>query len=149
MTEEHSLCIASEDGATPWRERFETANPFTGETVGTFADGAGEGVHDAVAAARDALDGEWSRLSGSEQTVLVFRRADIVDESATEQGRLKTQENGKLVKETTSQARVAARRYRYLAGVADTMFGEVIPLDHAGSLDFSQTNSAGSFALRN
>ena len=129
------------------RARFQSLNPFTGEPVAAFVDGATEDVDDAVAAAREALDGEWSRLSGSERAALMVRLADLVDESAAELGRLETLENGKLVRETTSQAHFAARCYRYFAGVADKILGDVIPLDNANTLDFLLREPIGVCAL--
>ncbi len=147
MPTEHSLYIAGTSRPATGNSRFESFNPFTGKPVAAFADGSAEDVDDAVAAAVGARTGEWSRASGSERAALMFRLADLIEESASDLGRLETSENGKLVKETTSQARFAARCYRYFAGVADKILGDVIPLDDANTLDFLLREPVGVCAL--
>jgi acyl-CoA reductase-like NAD-dependent aldehyde dehydrogenase len=147
MSIENFLYIAGEHQSAAGRGRFESVNPFSGEVVATFVEGASEDVDAAVAAARKALEGEWSRLTGAGRAALMFRLADLVDESAAELGRLETLENGKLVKETTSQAHFAARCYRYFAGFADKILGDVIPLDSATSFDFLLREPVGVCAL--
>jgi acyl-CoA reductase-like NAD-dependent aldehyde dehydrogenase len=77
----------------------------------------------------------------------MFRLADLIDQHANELGVLETRENGKLLKETTSQAHFAARCYRYFAGVADKILGDVIPLDDAKMLDFLVREPIGVCAL--
>jgi (Z)-2-((N-methylformamido)methylene)-5-hydroxybutyrolactone dehydrogenase len=147
MTPEHSLYIAGEDRPASGNSRFESFNPFTGDPVAAFADGSSQDVDDAVAAASAARNGEWSRASGSDRAALLFRLADLVNESAPDLGRVETSENGKLLKETTSQARFAARCYRYFAGFADKILGDVIPLDDANTLDFLVREPVGVCAL--
>lgn len=147
MTIEHTLYIAGDDRYAAAGSTFESLNPFTGAPVAVFADGTNEDVDDAVAAALAARSGEWSRASGSERAALLFRLADLVEESAAALGHLETLENGKLVKETTSQARFASRCYRYFAGVADKILGDVIPLDDANTLDILLREPIGVCAL--
>lgn len=132
----HLLYIAGERRPATRGASFQSWNPYTGDTVATFADGTPEDVDEAVAAARAAFRGEWSRTPGSGRASLMARLADLIDEHADSLGRLETQENGKLLRETTSQARFAAKCYRYFAGVADKILGDVIPLDDATTLDF-------------
>jgi acyl-CoA reductase-like NAD-dependent aldehyde dehydrogenase len=144
---ERLLYIDGENRAASDGARFESFNPFTGTPVANFSDGATDDVDAAVDAARTALDGEWSRMSGSGRAELMFRLADLVEASANELGQLETLENGKLLRETVSQARFAARCYRYFAGVADKILGDVIPLEDASTLDFLVREPVGVCAL--
>jgi (Z)-2-((N-methylformamido)methylene)-5-hydroxybutyrolactone dehydrogenase len=131
-----TILIAGEYRASRDGNTFQSVNPFTGSAVATFAEGTISDVDDAVTAARAALEGDWGRLSGTARAALMARLADSIDAHASDLGRLETMENGKLLKETTAQARFAARCYRYFAGLADKITGSVIPLEDANTFDF-------------
>ena len=142
------LFIGGDDDSGQNRPRFETRNPFSGEVVASFVDGTAADADRAVAAARAAFtSGEWSGMSGAARAACMNRLADLIDQSADELGRLETLENGKLLKETVSQAHFAARCYRYFAGVADKIFGDVIPLDNPRILDVLLREPVGVCAL--
>ena len=126
---------------------FQSWNPHTGDPVARFPDGTHEDVDEAVAAAQIAFQGEWATTSGSARARLMFRLADLIDENADRLGQLETRENGKLLRETSSQARFAARCYRYFAGVADKILGDVIPLDDGKILDFLLREPVGVCGL--
>src|ERR1700737_225523 len=147
LPEQGTLLIAGAYRASRDGGSFDSINPSTGAVVATFAEGTKADVDDAVSAARSAVTGDWSRLSGSARAYLMNRLADLVDEEAGELGRLETLENGKLLKETTGQARFAARCYRYFAGVADKIAGSGIPLDDANTFDFLLREPVGVCAL--
>lgn len=109
---------------------FEVVNPSTGEPCAEMAEATAAEVDRAVASARQAFDqGAWRSLSGYGRAALMFRLADLIDEHAEELGALETEENGKLLRETVSQAHFAARIYRYFAGLADKIDGRVTELD--------------------
>src|ERR1700753_3516982 len=83
-----------------WRDSasgrtFETYNPATGEVLATVAEGDTQDVNAAVAAARRALDGPWSRLSPSERGRLLHQIGDLIAEHAEELAELETLDNGK------------------------------------------------------
>ena len=46
-------------------KRFETHNPATGELLATVAEGDAEDINRAVAAARRAFEGPWSKVKPS------------------------------------------------------------------------------------
>jgi len=115
--------------------------------VGEFSDADRSDVDAAVGAARAAFQGEWSQIAPSARAALLHRLADLVDQAAPELGRLETAENGKIISETTAQARFAAGCYRYFAGVADKILGDVIPLDNVDSLDLLLREPLGVCAL--
>src|SRR5690606_37240245 len=73
--------------------------------------------------------------------------ADLVEQHAESLGRLETTDNGKLVRETTSQARFAARNYRFFGGYADKLYGRTIPLDTPGMFDYTLRQPIGVAAL--
>ena len=62
-------------------------------------------------------------------------------------GRLESTDNGKVVRETQSQMKFAARQYRFFAGYADKLWGKVIPLDERDVFDFSVREPLGVAVL--
>ena len=143
----YPLLIAGERRAPTGAGTFQSHNPFSGEVVGEFVDAGRSDADAAVAAARAAFQGEWSQMAPSARAVLLHRLADLVDQQAPELGRLETAENGKLLSETTAQARFAGRCYRYFGGAADKILGDVIPLDNVNSLDLLLREPLGVCAL--
>src|SRR6185369_3697899 len=110
-------------------------------------DASSGNVRAAVDAARHAFETVWCKVSGAERARLIHRLADAIDERADALGRLESTDNGKLLRETTGQARFAARNYRFFAGYADKLYGRTIPLDTAASLDYTLREPIGVAAL--
>tara|TARA_R110002020_G_scaffold65413_4_gene172780 strand:- start:2167 stop:3642 length:1476 start_codon:yes stop_codon:yes gene_type:complete len=127
--------------------RLPVFNPFTGEEIATIPDADTQDVASAVRAARDAFDNGWGSTPGIERARLLHRLADLIDEAAAEFGRLETDDNGKLLRETTAQAKFAARNYRFFAGYADKLYGRTIPLDQHGMFDYTVRQPVGVAAL--
>src|SRR5260370_31412334 len=60
---------------------FETRNPATGELLARVAEGDAEDINRAVAAARRAFTGPWSRLKPNERQGLPLQFADLVEKN--------------------------------------------------------------------
>ena len=105
---------------------FATVNPATEEVLTEVALAGAQDVDRAVAAARRAYEGVWSRLSGSERGKYLFRIARIVAERARELAVAESLDNGKPIKETRDiDVPLVAAHFFYYAGWADK-------LEHAG-----------------
>lgn len=128
-------------------QELPAVNPFTAAEFATIPDASAQDIDVAVAAARAAFDGCWSSTPGVRRAELMNRLADLLDEHAEELGRLESTDNGKLVRETTGQARFAARNYRFFAGYADKLYGRTIPLDNPDVLDYTVAEPIGVAAL--
>ena len=59
---------------------FETRNPATGELVATVCEGDAADIDLAVAAARRAFEGPWSRFTPFERQACLLRFSELVDE---------------------------------------------------------------------
>ena len=94
-------------------------------------------VEEAVAAARRAFDSVWSKTTPGERAKLLNKAADLLDADAARMAMLETTDNGKVIRETSTQMGYAARIFRYYAGWADKMHGDVVPLDQKDTLDFA------------
>ncbi len=121
------------DGA--WCEGSEgqtdqSINPATSQAWATFACASENDVHRAVTAARQALDNPvWRDMTQTNRGKLLYRLADLIDQSAETIGRVETSDSGKLATETISQSRYVGDYYRYFAGLADKIEGSVLPID--------------------
>jgi (Z)-2-((N-methylformamido)methylene)-5-hydroxybutyrolactone dehydrogenase len=144
---EHRMLIAGKEAAAADGRTLPVTNPYDGSSLGTIPDATPGDVADAIGSAREAFDREWSETPGLERARLMHRLADEIDRRAGEIGRVETQDNGKLLRETTGQARFAARNYRFFAGYADKLYGRSIPLDNADSLDYTRREPVGVAAL--
>ena len=109
------------DGST-----FKTISPATEEVLAEVTEAGPRDVDRAVAAARQAYDGPWSRLSGRERGKYLFRIARILQERSREFAVLESLDNGKPIKEARDvDVPLAAAHFFYHAGWADK-------LGHAG-----------------
>src|SRR5579872_5005828 len=95
---------------------FESVDPYTGKPWAVFADASADDVDRAAKAARAAYENEWRHTNGYERSKLLLALADAVEADAERIGRIETTDNGKVIRETVTQTRFAARAYRYFAG---------------------------------
>src|SRR5271170_5593763 len=58
---------------------FETRNPATGEALAHVAEGDREDIDRAVAAARKAFTGPWSKLKPYERQAILLKLADLAE----------------------------------------------------------------------
>jgi aldehyde dehydrogenase (NAD+) len=135
MTQKYQLFI---DGK--WRDASNGAtmpaiNPYNQEIHGIIPVASLADVEQAIAAARRAFDTVWSRTTPGERAKLLNKAADLLDADADRMALLETTDNGKVIRETYSQMGYAARIFRYYAGWADKMHGDVVPLDQKDTLD--------------
>jgi aldehyde dehydrogenase (NAD+) len=117
-----------------WRDAstgktMEVTTPATEEVIATVAAAGKDDVDAAVAAARAAFNGPWSRMSARERGRLVSKLADRLMERADAVARLETLHNGKPIFESRQiEIPAAAECFEYYAGWADKVMGETIPV---------------------
>jgi len=131
VTERYQLFI---DGR--WRDAaggatMSAINPYDQTIHGEVAIATAADVAEAGAAARRAYDTQWSRTLPGQRAALMNRLADLIDADASALALLETTDNGKVIRETSNQMGYAARLFRYYAGWADKVTGDVVPLDVA------------------
>ena len=109
---------------------FEDLNPATAEVLARVAEADAEDVRLSVAAALAAFEeGPWSRMSGGERGKILLRIGDRLEAEADAIARLESQDNGRPIRETSAQAEIIPRWFRYFAGWADKIEGETIPVE--------------------
>ncbi len=128
-------------------ETFPTYNPFTQQPWALVSQAGAADVAAAVAAARTCFETTWRHVSGLERGRLLLRLADLLEENADRFGRMESTDNGKVIRETRAQMPFSARIYRFYAGYADKIFGQVIPLDQQNVFDYASYEALGVVGL--
>ena len=107
-------------------------NPATEQVVATVPSASSADVERVVAAARQALEGPWGRMSARERGQLVWKIGRELMKRADEVARLETLHNGKPIFESRQiDIPAAAECLEYFAGWADKIHGETIPVNGA------------------
>ena len=105
----------------PPAKRFETHDPATGELLATVAEGDAEDINRAVAAARRAFDGPWSKVRPFERQSLLLKLADLVEWNFDELPELDTLDMGAPISRTRGNRLRVLGMLRYYAGQATAM----------------------------
>lgn len=116
--------VNSADGRT-----FETINPATEEIITNVQQAGVEDVNRAVAAAREAFDnGPWRRMLPRERGQLLYKLADLIEQNTDELAELESLDNGKALAFSKGfDLDITVKGYRYMAGWADKLAGQVLP----------------------
>src|SRR5262247_374881 len=119
-------------------KKFETHNPATGELLATVAEGDAEDINRAVAAARRAFEGPWSKVRPFERQNMLLRLADLVEKNFEELSQLDTLDMGAPISRTRGNKLRVLGMLRYYAGQATAIHGETIENSLPGEI-FSYT----------
>ncbi|PSQ31302.1 aldehyde dehydrogenase [Halobacteriales archaeon SW_6_65_46] len=127
-TYRHYIDGAWDDGAGT--ETFESANPATGETLGTFERGTQRDIDRAVAAAERA-EAEWQALSQPERAEYLWEIYQELKDRHEELGEIVTKECGKEISEGKADVTEAWHMVEWAAGDARHPKGDVVPSEIA------------------
>lgn len=113
---------------------FDTHNPATGELLAKVAEGDSEDIDRAVAAAREAFNGPWSKFKPSQRQHLLLKLADLVEQHIDELAALDTLDMGAPITRTRANKARAVGMLRFYAGMATALHGETIDNSLAGEI---------------
>jgi phenylacetaldehyde dehydrogenase len=114
-------------------ETFETLNPSTGELIANVASAGEVDVDRAVAAARKAFEGPWSKVKPDERTRLLLKLADLIEAHAEELALLETLDVGRPIQFSRMiDVAGAIGQLRYNAGWASKIAGETAEISAPG-----------------
>ncbi|MBL8347588.1 MAG: aldehyde dehydrogenase family protein [Rubrivivax sp.] len=113
---------------------FDSTSPSTGELLARVAQAGKEDVDVAVAAARRAFEGEWSRFKPFDRQQVMLRLAELVEKHYDEIALLDTLDMGGPISRTTLGRRRAVALLRYYAGLATSTRGDTVPNSAAGDV---------------
>jgi aldehyde dehydrogenase (NAD+) len=105
---------------------FESRNPATGDLLATVAEGDADDINRAVAAARRAFEGPWSKMKPYERQQLLLKLADLVEKHFDELSMLDTLDMGAPISRTRATRRRVLGMLRWYAGMAVSIHGETI-----------------------
>jgi aldehyde dehydrogenase (NAD+) len=108
-------------------ETFETFNPATGRVLATLARGGSEDVDVAVAAARRAFEGPWSRLTPHQRYALMLRVCDLLERNFEELATIESLDMGAPFSRTRAMKNGLIQTVMYFASQAMNYSGTTIP----------------------
>lgn len=112
------------EGADGW---IDTVDPATGRLLGRVAAAGSADVNAAVAAARAALNGPWSRMVPSERARLLLRAAELIEAELDSLSEVESLDQGKpLAVSRWAEVPSAANQFRFFAGQAISIEGRTI-----------------------
>jgi len=117
---------------------FDSINPATGEVLAQVAEGDAEDIRRAVAAARRAFEGSWSKWKPYERQQVLLKLADLVEQHIDDLTMLDTLDMGAPITRMRGGRRRAIGMLRYYAGMATSVHGETIENSLPGEI-FSYT----------
>src|SRR5262249_13161587 len=134
LAAKHQLFIGGKWVDAKSGKTFDTFDPGTGLVIAQAAEGAAADVDAAVAAARAAFEGAWSKLTGSERAKLLWKLADLIEAHRDELAELESLNNGKPIANIKNSDLVnSAEVFRYMAGWTTKLTGETISLSQPGN----------------
>lgn len=121
---------------------LSSLDPHDGSVLADVAEGRGEDIDRAVAAARAAAPA-WAATAAAERGRLLLRLADAIEDNAAELALLETRDTGHPLKDTTvlDVPRTAAT-FRYFGGMADKHQGTLVPVE-PGFLNYVERQPLG------
>ncbi|WP_412766283.1 aldehyde dehydrogenase family protein [Sutcliffiella cohnii] len=130
LQEEKHLYINGEYVPSVSGKTFTVFNPATEEVLAQVSEAQAEDINKAVQAARRAFDeGEWSKISATERSRLIYKFADLLEEHREELAQLESLDNGKPFKVAlTDDIDGTIEQFRYYAGWATKLLGKTTPV---------------------
>ena len=116
---------------------FNSINPSTGQIICEVAEGDGADVDDAVAAARRAFEGPWSKFTPQQRQNVMLKFADLIEQNLDELRLIDVIDMGAPIRRTRRSNRVV-ESLRYFAGWTTKIHGETVPNSQPDSV-FSYT----------
>lgn len=108
---------------------FTTPNPSTNQTLAEVAEADKADIDKAVAAARRAFEGKWSKLSARDRGRLLYKLSQLIEANSSQLAGLETADNGKPIRESLYvDLPQVAENFEYFAGWATKIEGETIPV---------------------
>lgn len=106
---------------------FPTINPSNGEVIAHLALGEAADIDRAVASARKAFNGPWSKFKPSERQAVLLKLADLVERDFEELAVLDTLEMGRPIATSRMLKGMIVRSIRHFAGAATAIHGSTLP----------------------
>ncbi|MFN8217833.1 MAG: aldehyde dehydrogenase family protein [Solirubrobacterales bacterium] len=124
----------------------DSVDPANGLPWATVPEAGAEDVDRAVAAARQALRGDWGQVLPRQRGRLLARLADLIEANAETLVEAEVRDNGKTISEVSAQYRLLPEWYRYFGELADKIDGAVLPRERQDMLTYTLIEPVGVVA---
>ena len=114
--------LSAQDGRT-----IAVVAPADGEAFEQIPRGTAQDVDQAVAAARESLDGPWGRMTPTERGRILVKIGEAVLAHEEELARIEARDTGKPMTTARNDIKVLARYFEFYGTAADKIHGETIP----------------------
>ncbi|KAF3011863.1 hypothetical protein G7054_g9547 [Neopestalotiopsis clavispora] len=111
------------------KKTFEVINPSTEEVICSVSEATEKDVDIAVAAARKAFEGPWSKVTPSERGKLLQKLADIAEKNTDLLAAVESLDNGKSITMAKGDVGAVVACLRYYGGWADKITGKTIDVN--------------------
>ncbi len=125
---------------------YQHIYPATGAPTSSIAMAGADEMDQAVRSARAALPA-WSRMSPGMRRDLLFRFAQLLEKNADALAQVGVIENGAALSKARLHFGAAVDQFKYMAGWADKLSGEVQPSWPMPGFDYVQREPYGVVAL--
>ncbi len=126
-TPNKALFINGQYQAAASGDLIESHDPATGTLIARIANAGTKDVDDAVAAARQALNGPWSKMVPMERAAILTRIGDLIEKNIEELSELEIIDQGKpYVVARWAEIPFAANQFRFFAGQAMSLEGNTL-----------------------
>ena len=102
-------------------------NPSTGKVFSEIASGNAGDIDAAVAAAREAAQGEWGNMTALDRGRILHRISSLLSEQVDALAELEARDVGKPLTQARADVVAIARYFEFYAGATDKIHGETIP----------------------
>ena len=132
----HQLLINGEWTPSSSNEKIEVFDPATEQLLTEVDSGNAADIDSAVAAARKALTGEWSKITSHDRARMLDRLADDIEANFSTLSEIEVLDNGMpLELAQYSIAGHGTTLLRYFASWANKLHGQTIPVSPAGAVN--------------
>ncbi len=142
-TKHYGMFVGGQEVPGSGGERATVLNPATNEPLATTDQGGKEDARHAVEVALKAFQSSgWADADGAHRARVLFKLGQLLAERVDEFSRLETMNQGKPLRESKADVLFAARTLEYMAGLADKVQGDSIPVP-GERLDFTVKEPIG------
>ncbi|CAK7272487.1 aldehyde dehydrogenase (NAD(P)(+)) ald5 [Sporothrix epigloea] len=115
--------VAGAEGKT-----FDVINPSTEDVICAVHEATEKDVDIAVAAARKAFEGPWSKIVPQDRGILMNKLADLAEKNAELLAAVESIDNGKSINMARGDVAAVVATLRYYGGWADKIEGKTIDI---------------------
>ncbi|MDP2505911.1 aldehyde dehydrogenase [Oceanobacter sp. 3_MG-2023] len=127
--------------------RFDSLTPSTAQPWASFPDATEVDADIAVTAAHQAfVSPAWAGLTATARGKLLRTLGDLIADHRELLAELESRENGKLIRETRGQMGYLPEFFYYMAGLADKIEGQTLPVDKSDMMAYTLHEPMGVVA---